>query len=401
MRYLRQSTAATVMIGPFLDASDGVAAEVALTLSQADIRLSKNGGAFAQSNNVAGATHGENGYYTVPLDTTDTNAIGRLRIAVSEAGAVPVWEDFTVLHANVYDVIFGTVALSTHTAAAVQALVAAGSVSGITGNVGGNVVGSVGSLVGHTPQSGDAYARIGSTGSGLTTLAPAATALSSAVWTGTKAGYLDAAISSVSTGGVSAGDIATAVWGSGSRTITGTVTLAAATHTGAVIPTVTTLTNLPAITTDWISAAGFSAGAVTKIQTGLSTGDTPGTTTLLGRLTNQRATNLDYLDASVSSIATGDVDASALATALIDEFNTTPPPVVLAPTGLDAIPMTLLDEPSTFREWAVWLMSCRFVRSRRVKATGIFSVYGSDRSTVVTRQTTTDNSTETTVGAFE
>lgn len=37
------------------------------------------------------------------------------------------------------------------------------------------------------------------------------------------------------------------------------------------ISTVTTLTNLPAITTDWITAAGVSAGAVTKIQTGLAT----------------------------------------------------------------------------------------------------------------------------------
>jgi len=44
---------------------------------------------------------------------------------------------------------------------------------------------------GNTPQTGDAFARIGATGSGLTSLAPAATALSSATWTATRAGYLD------------------------------------------------------------------------------------------------------------------------------------------------------------------------------------------------------------------
>lgn len=44
---------------------------------------------------------------------------------------------------------------------------------------------------GNTPQTGDAYARIGATGSGLTSLAPAATALSTAQWTNTRAGYLD------------------------------------------------------------------------------------------------------------------------------------------------------------------------------------------------------------------
>jgi hypothetical protein len=40
-------------------------------------------------------------------------------------------------------------------------------------------------------QTGDSYARIGSNGAGLTSLAPAATALSTANWTNTRAGYLD------------------------------------------------------------------------------------------------------------------------------------------------------------------------------------------------------------------
>jgi hypothetical protein len=47
------------------------------------------------------------------------------------------------------------------------------------------------------------------TGSTLTALAPAATALSSVVWTGTKAGYIDAAISSVS--GLDAAGVRTAL----------------------------------------------------------------------------------------------------------------------------------------------------------------------------------------------
>lgn len=40
-------------------------------------------------------------------------------------------------------------------------------------------------------QTGDNYARIGATGSGLTSLAPSSTALSTAQWTNTRAGYLD------------------------------------------------------------------------------------------------------------------------------------------------------------------------------------------------------------------
>jgi hypothetical protein len=101
--YLKQSTAATIVLGPFVDDSDGKTAETLLTISQADIRLSKNGAAFAQTNNSVGATHMENGYYSVPLDTTDTNTLGRLKVAVSESGALPVWADFLILAANVYD----------------------------------------------------------------------------------------------------------------------------------------------------------------------------------------------------------------------------------------------------------------------------------------------------------
>jgi hypothetical protein len=44
----------------------------------------------------------------------------------------------------------------------------------ITGNITGNLSGSVGSVTGHTAQTGDAFARIGANGAGLTALATAA-----------------------------------------------------------------------------------------------------------------------------------------------------------------------------------------------------------------------------------
>lgn len=108
MSILKQSTAVTIKLGPFVDDTDGKTAETGLTISQADIRLSKNGGDFAQTNNSAGATADEFGYYDVPLDTTDTNTLGRLRVAVLESGALPVWQDFVVVTANVYDTLFST-----------------------------------------------------------------------------------------------------------------------------------------------------------------------------------------------------------------------------------------------------------------------------------------------------
>jgi hypothetical protein len=47
--------------------------------------------------------------------------------------------------------------------------------------------------------------------------------------------------------------------------------LAASQHVIVDSGTVTTLTNLPAVTTDWLTAAGVQADAVTKIQNGLAT----------------------------------------------------------------------------------------------------------------------------------
>lgn len=112
--WLKQSTAVAVKIGPFVDSTDGVTAETGLTISQADIRLSKNGGNIAQSNNAAGATHDELGYYDVPLDTTDTNTLGTLKVLISESGALPVWQDFMVVPANVWDSLFGADKLQVH-----------------------------------------------------------------------------------------------------------------------------------------------------------------------------------------------------------------------------------------------------------------------------------------------
>lgn len=104
---LKEATAATFKLGPFVDETDGFTAETGLTIAQADIRLSKNGGAFAQTNNAAGATHDENGWYAVPLDTTDTDTLGRLTVAVHVAGARPVYREFEIVIANVFDAQVG------------------------------------------------------------------------------------------------------------------------------------------------------------------------------------------------------------------------------------------------------------------------------------------------------
>jgi hypothetical protein len=109
MLLLKQSTAVDIALGPFVDSTDGVTAETALTIAQADVRLKKNAAAWAQKNDTTSATHEENGWYEVNLNSTDTNTLGILCVAVAESGALPVWEKFMVVPANVYDsLISGT-----------------------------------------------------------------------------------------------------------------------------------------------------------------------------------------------------------------------------------------------------------------------------------------------------
>ena len=105
--WLKQSTATDVELGPFVDDTDGKTAETGLTISQADCQLIKNGGAAAQKNDATSASHLAGGHYKVPLNTTDTNTLGRLRLYVNESGALPAWRDFMVLPANIYDSLVG------------------------------------------------------------------------------------------------------------------------------------------------------------------------------------------------------------------------------------------------------------------------------------------------------
>ena len=107
---LRKNTATTVMIGEFVDDTDGKTAKGSLTLTPSVIFLSKNGGAYTQKNEGTNATSDPNlvGWYSCPLNTTDTSGSGLLQLAVHVAGALPVWDSWMVVPSNVYDSITGT-----------------------------------------------------------------------------------------------------------------------------------------------------------------------------------------------------------------------------------------------------------------------------------------------------
>jgi hypothetical protein len=105
--WLKQSTAYTFRLGPFVDSTDGFTPETGLTIGDTDCFLSKNGAAFAAKNETTDltGTGDARGYYTCVMNTTDTATLGALRVHVYVAGALPVWQDFMVVPASSYDAL--------------------------------------------------------------------------------------------------------------------------------------------------------------------------------------------------------------------------------------------------------------------------------------------------------
>jgi len=105
--FLRQSTASQeILIGPFVDSTDGSTAETALTINNTDIKIWKHGATTEANKNSGGATHIASGRYYAVLDATDTNTVGQLEINVAVAGALPVRRSYMVVEEAIYDMLF-------------------------------------------------------------------------------------------------------------------------------------------------------------------------------------------------------------------------------------------------------------------------------------------------------
>src|SRR4030042_772416 len=102
----RANTAVDVLIGPFVDSTDGNTEETALTISQSDVKLSKNGQTLAQKTDANAAVHDANGMYNCPLDTTDTNTEGNLVLIVHETGALFVRHEFNIMAEAAWDSLY-------------------------------------------------------------------------------------------------------------------------------------------------------------------------------------------------------------------------------------------------------------------------------------------------------
>ena len=106
MLILKQSTAVDVLIGPFVDSTDGDTEETGLTISASDVLLSKNGQGLTLKSDVTACAHDAKGCYNCELDATDTDTVGNLVLFVHESGALAVRHEFQVVEEAVYVDLF-------------------------------------------------------------------------------------------------------------------------------------------------------------------------------------------------------------------------------------------------------------------------------------------------------
>ena len=123
MQMLKQSTAATILVGPVLD-SAGAAVTTAVI---GDFQITKNGTSAALAS-PATATHSHNGFYLLALTTGNTDTVGRLVISVNNTAQSMSTHRYTVLLASVYDALITN---ATNTSGGLPA--ATGAISALAG----------------------------------------------------------------------------------------------------------------------------------------------------------------------------------------------------------------------------------------------------------------------------
>ena len=206
-RYLRQNTATIVTIGPFIDIL-GLALEDAIAEGASElitfIADTNAGGAptivldmvatnASTDNDVSDL--GTSGYYGLELTAANTNYVGRAVLSITNAAVhLPVFHEFTILPANVFDSLVlgsGVDLLDVNTAqwlgtacAAVTTggvpevdvtYIAGAAVSATTAQLGVNLVNIAGSAVSATTaQLGVNAVQIGASATAATNLALAA-----------------------------------------------------------------------------------------------------------------------------------------------------------------------------------------------------------------------------------
>lgn len=104
---IRQSTAVKVVVGPFVDATDGFTPETGVDLSVADeAEIVKHDSGSPVSISSVVLTHLGSGFYNLPLTTSHTDTCGLISINIADTSVCrPVRTAFEVIPAEVYDAL--------------------------------------------------------------------------------------------------------------------------------------------------------------------------------------------------------------------------------------------------------------------------------------------------------
>lgn len=110
MSFLSSGYGCTILLGPFVDDTDGKTAETGLAESMT-VYLSKCGGAAAARASVGAIAHDRNGYYLVPLAEEDVqsstgNPVPDLVVFASPSGALPVKQHYTTVDPTFYSALY-------------------------------------------------------------------------------------------------------------------------------------------------------------------------------------------------------------------------------------------------------------------------------------------------------
>ncbi len=119
MRFLRTNTAVRITVGPFLDHADGVTPLDTMTVTDIACILTydaDDNDAVSHAHLTLSASAGDNdivtagggGMWDLELTAANVNILGRMMLCFTDADQIcPVFHEFTVLTANVYDSLFG------------------------------------------------------------------------------------------------------------------------------------------------------------------------------------------------------------------------------------------------------------------------------------------------------
>lgn len=122
MRYLRTNTDTRITVGPFLDKTDGITPEVALTVTSEKLTFVVDTGgvptlildtaptASGGANDMVHITNDDSGFYDLELTAANTNYLGRAMLSLNDVAThLPVFHEFMILPAVIYDaMISGT-----------------------------------------------------------------------------------------------------------------------------------------------------------------------------------------------------------------------------------------------------------------------------------------------------